>query len=303
MKYVIAALYHFTDLPDYRALKSPLLQLCEAQGLKGSILLAAEGINGTVSGTRNGIDALLAWLGRDTRFNGISIKESWDTEQPFYRMKVKLKKEIVTLGVDGVSPLARVGTYVAPEQWNALISDPEVLVIDTRNHYEVAVGRFRGALDPATGSFTEFPEYVERHLDPKKHKKIAMYCTGGIRCEKATSYMLDAGFDEVYHLQGGILKYLETIPKEESLWEGECFVFDNRVTVDHRLAPGSYDQCHGCRNPISEEDKRSPQYLKGVSCPHCHDRLSPEQKAAFSERQRQVELAKARGTSHIGVKR
>ncbi len=302
MNIVIAALYHFTALDDYRALKSPLLQLCESQGIKGSLLLAAEGINGTVSGNRNGIDALIEWFARDARFDGISLKEAYADEQPFYRMKVKLKKEIVTMGVPGVSPVRQVGTYVSPEKWNDIISDPEVLLIDTRNEYEVAVGKFANAVDPHTETFREFPDYVKQNIDSKKIKKVAMYCTGGIRCEKASSYMLSEGFDEVYHLQGGILKYLETVPQEQSLWQGECFVFDNRVTVNHALEPGSYSQCYGCRRPISEQEMQSPYYVKGVSCPHCYRQLSEEQKARFHERQRQIELARARGETHIGDK-
>lgn len=301
MNTVIVAFYHFTALDDYRELKTPLLQLCESQGIKGSILLASEGINGTVSGSRNGIDALIDWFGRDSRLDGISIKESYDEEQPFYRMKVKLKKEIVTMGVPGVSPVKQVGTYVSGEQWNALISDPEVLLIDTRNDYEVAVGKFANAVDPRTQTFRQFPDYVKNNIDKTQHKKVAMYCTGGIRCEKASSYMLSEGFEEVYHLEGGILKYLETVPKERSLWQGECFVFDNRVTVDHELQAGSYDQCYGCRRPISEQDKHSPHYVKGISCPHCYDTLSEEQKARFEERQRQIELARERGDVHLGV--
>jgi len=302
MNTVIAAFYHFTALDDYRELKSLLLQMCQSQGLKGSILLAAEGINGTVSGSRNGIDALIAWFDCDSRLDGISIKESIGAEQPFYRMKVKLKKEIVTMGVPGVSPVKKVGTYVTPENWNDIISDPEVLVIDTRNDYEVAVGKFTNAVDPHTETFRQFPAYIKENVDNKKHKKVAMYCTGGIRCEKASSYMLSAGFDEVYHLQGGILKYLETIPQEQSLWQGECFVFDNRVTVNHELKAGSYKQCYGCRHPISEQDMQSSHYVKGVSCPYCYSELSDEQKMRFQERQRQIEFAKARGKTHIGDK-
>ncbi|MBL1294090.1 MAG: rhodanese-related sulfurtransferase [Thiotrichales bacterium] len=303
MNIVIAAFYHFTALKDYRELKSPLLQLCNAQGLKGSILLASEGINGTVSGTRNAIDALITWFGRDQRFNGISIKESMDSEQPFYRMKVKLKKEIVTMGVPGVSPVKQVGTYVKPEQWNDLINDPEVLLIDTRNDYEVAVGKFINAVDPHTDTFRQFPKYVKENVDKDKYKKIAMYCTGGIRCEKASSYMLSKGFDEVYHLEGGILKYLETVSEDKSLWQGECFVFDNRVTVNQALEAGSYDQCYGCRRPISEQDMQSPHYVKGISCPYCYNTLSDEQRSRFAERQRQIEFAKQRGENHIGDKK
>ena len=219
---------------------------------------------------------------------------------PFYRTKVKLKKEIVTMGQDGIDPARVVGTYVEPKDWNALIADPDVTLVDTRNDYEVAIGSFEGAIDPSTTSFREFPDYVHRELDPKKNKKVAMFCTGGIRCEKSTAYLKEQGFDEVYHLKGGILKYLEEVPEDESMWQGECFVFDNRVAVNHQLEKGSYDQCHACRRPITEDDKRSPLYQKGVSCPHCHGQSSERQLARFAERERQMTLSKGRGEEHIG---
>ena len=257
---VVAALYKFVSLPDYVALREPLLQTMLDNGVKGTLLLAEEGINGTVSGSRAGIDGLLAWLRRDGRFADIDHKESFTAEQPFYRTKVKLKKEIVTLGVAGVDPNQRVGTYVEPGDWNALIADPEVLLIDTRNDYEVAIGTFEGAIDPKTTSFREFPDYIKAHFDPSRHKKVAMFCTGGIRCEKASSYMLGEGFEEVFHLKGGILKYLEEVPQEETRWRGACFVFDNRVTVRHDLSEGDYEQCHACRTPISVEDRESPHF-------------------------------------------
>lgn len=298
---VVAALYKFVALPDYQAISGPLKDRCEALGLKGTLLMAHEGINGTVAGGREAIDALLAYLREDERLADLEHKESPSDEQPFYRMKVKLKKEIVTMGVEDIDPLRSVGTYVAPGDWNDLISDPEVLVIDTRNHYEYAIGSFERALDPQTETFREFPQYVEDNLDPGRYKKVAMFCTGGIRCEKATAYMKEQGFEEVYHLQGGILKYLEEVPAEQSLWRGECFVFDNRVAVDHALQPGSYDQCHGCRHPITEEDKRSEKYMKGVSCPLCYDRLTDDQKARFAERQKQIELARQRNEVHLGA--
>ncbi|MEC9481805.1 MAG: rhodanese-related sulfurtransferase, partial [Halomonas sp.] len=225
---VVAALYKFVALPDYQALREPLLSTLKAHDIRGTLLLAEEGINGTVSGTRESIDALLAWLREDTRFAELDHKESCCDAHPFYRTKVKLKREIVTLGVSGVDPNQRVGTYVEPQDWNAIISDPEVLVIDTRNDYEVEIGSFEGAVDPRTQSFREFPDYVKQHYDPARHKKVAMFCTGGIRCEKASSYMLHEGFEEVYHLKGGILNYLEKVPESASLWRGECFVFDNR---------------------------------------------------------------------------
>ncbi|MYM62773.1 rhodanese-related sulfurtransferase [Pseudomaricurvus sp. HS19] len=299
--YVIAALYKFVALPDYQQLREPLLQECLDAGIKGTLLLAAEGINGTVAGTREGIDRLLAWLRADERLVDLSHKESFDTTLPFYRMKVKLKKEIVTMGVEGIDPRRVVGTYVAPKDWNALISDPEVVVIDTRNDYEYELGSFRGALNPNTASFREFPDYVTRELDPARHKKVAMFCTGGIRCEKSTAYLKEQGFDEVYHLHGGILQYLEDVPASDSLWDGECYVFDNRVSVGHDLQPGSYDLCHGCREPISEADKASELYIEGVACPRCHHRQTPEQRQRFAERQKQVTLAKQRNQDHIGA--
>ena len=299
---VVAALYKFAKLPDYRALRERVLACCEAHGLKGTLLLAQEGINGTVAGNRAGIDALVAWLRADARLATLEHKESLAEEMPFYRMKVRLKKEIVTLGVPGIDPNESVGNYVAPEDWNALLADPEVLLLDTRNDYEYDIGSFRGAIDPKTATFRDFPAYVKQNLDPAKHKKVAMFCTGGIRCEKASAFMLAQGFENVYHLQGGILKYLEKIPAEQSLWEGECFVFDQRVAVGHGLALGQHDQCRSCRHPISPEDKTSPKYQAGVSCPRCHDTLSEEKRARAMERQRQVALAQQRGKQHIGIR-
>ena len=298
---VIAALYKFAKLPDYRELQNGLLDFCIAQGLNGTILLAAEGINGTVAGTPAGIDALINFLGADARLTGIEHKESYSDEMPFDRMKVRLKKEIVTLGVPGVDPNEKVGTYVDAKDWNALISDPEVVLIDTRNGYEYDIGTFRGAVDPHTTTFREFPAYISKNLDPAKHKKIAMFCTGGIRCEKATSFMLEQGFKEVYHLQGGILKYLENIPAEKSMWEGECFVFDQRISVGQGLKVGTHDQCYACRHPVSQDDKALPSYQAGISCPHCFDILPEKTRARAVERQKQNALALKRGDSHIGV--
>lgn len=297
--FVVAALYKFTALEDYKALQSPLKELCTANQIKGTLLLAEEGINGTVAGPREGIDKLVAFLTKDKRFEGLEYKESFAESYPFLRLKVRLKKEIVTLGVPGISPTKKVGQYVDAKDWNALINDPDVILIDTRNDYEVKIGTFKGAINPETECFTEFPEYVKKNLDPKKHKKVAMMCTGGIRCEKASSYMLSEGFEEVYHLKGGILKYLETIPEAESTWEGECYVFDQRVAVKHKLALGSYDQCHGCRMPISEMDKKSPYYEAGVSCPQCYDQPLEKKKRAM-ERHKQVQLAQARNQAHLG---
>jgi UPF0176 protein len=298
---VVAALYKFVSLDDFPELREPLLDTCLAAGVCGTLLLAREGINGTIAGPRQGIDRVLGWLRADPRMADLEHKESVDDHMPFYRMKVKLKNEIVTLGIPGIDPSRTVGTYVKPAQWNELISDPEVVLIDTRNQYEYGIGTFRGAVDPGTTSFREFPEYVRTHLDPRKQKKVAMFCTGGIRCEKASAFMLQEGFEEVYHLRGGILKYLEEVPQEDSLWQGECFVFDNRVAVNHRLEKGRYDQCFGCRHPITGQDKLSDKYQQGVCCPRCFDLLTPDQASRFAERQKQIELANARGEVHVGA--
>ncbi|MBE0364032.1 UPF0176 protein [Pseudoalteromonas ulvae UL12] len=298
--FVVCALYKFVTLPNFESLRQPLLNVMEQNEVRGTLLIAAEGINGTVSAKRAGIDALLAWLDKQPNLDNIVSKESYDDECPFYRTKVKLKKEIVTMGVDGVDPLKVVGSYVKPKDWNALISDPDVILIDTRNDYEIEIGTFQHAVDPNTKTFREFPKWAEENLDPAKHKKVAMFCTGGIRCEKSTAYMKEQGFEEVYHLEGGILKYLEEVPKEETMWQGECFVFDNRVAVDHDLQKGSYDQCHACRMPITEDEKLKPEYMEGVSCHHCHNEVTDEQRARFAERQKQIELAQARGEGHIG---
>jgi len=297
---VVAALYHFITLDNYRELRQPLLDVMLDNNVKGTLLLASEGINGTVAGTQKSIDNLLHWLKADERLKDIRHKVSFDSEMPFYRTRVKLKKEIVTMGVEGIDPNRVIGTYVKPENWNALISDPEVTLIDTRNAYETAIGTFKNAVDPATETFREFPGYVKNKMDPQKHKKVAMFCTGGIRCEKSTAYLKEQGFEEVYHLEGGILKYLETVPEEESMWQGECFVFDNRVSVNHALEKGRYDMCHGCRLPITEEDKSSEKYVQGVSCPHCFDDLTDEQRQRFMEREKQMQLARTRGEEHIG---
>ncbi|MFT5321683.1 MAG: UPF0176 protein [Pseudohongiellaceae bacterium] len=297
---VVCALYHFVSLDDFAELRQPLLEMMQVNNVKGTILLASEGINGTIAGNSEGIDSVLAWLRNDTRLKGLDHKISFDDEIPFYRAKVKLKKEIVTMGVEGIDPNRKVGTHIKPEQWNALISDPDVLLIDTRNKYEVEIGTFERAVNPETESFREFPVYVQENLDPAKHKKIAMFCTGGIRCEKSTAYLKEKGFDEVYHLEGGILKYLEQVPESESLWKGECFVFDNRVAVNHQLEKGDYDQCHACRLPITEEDKLNARYEKGVSCPYCFENKTAEQKQRFREREKQMSLASTRGESHLG---
>lgn len=299
-KVVVCALYKFVSLPHFESIRAPLLAMMEQAEIKGTLLLASEGINGTVAGNQEAIEALLAWLNNQNGLDNIVYKLSFDDEMPFYRTKVKLKNEIVTMGVEGIDPLKVVGTYVKPKDWNALISDPDVILVDTRNDYEVQIGTFKNAINPVTETFREFPEYVKQNLDPVKHKKVAMFCTGGIRCEKSTAYLKEQGFEEVYHLEGGILKYLEEVKQEESLWEGECFVFDNRVAVNHELKKGQYDQCNACRMPITEAEKRSPAYVQGVSCSHCVDKISDEQRKRFVERERQVNLAKARNEAHIG---
>ncbi len=286
---VVSTFYLFADLADYRMLRGPLLGCCLEEGLKGTILLAEEGINGTVAGTRQGMDRLYAHLRTDARLAHLAPRESPAPAMPFKRMKVRLRNTLIAIGAPDVDPRRQVGTYVDPEQWNALISDPEVRVIDTRNDFEVEIGTFEGAEDPGTASFSQFPNYVRQRLDPARDRKVAMFCTGGIRCEKATAYLLQQGFEEVYHLKGGILHYLERIPAEESLWRGDCFVFDERVSVVHGLAPGDYDWCKGCGRPVDEDGRRSPAFEEGVSCPACHHALTEDQRAAFRERQRQYE--------------
>jgi UPF0176 protein len=298
--FVVAALYRFVTLDNSAGLREPLLAVMQAQGVRGTLLLAPEGINGTVAGSREAIDSLLAWLRKDPRMTDLEHKESHTDKMPFARAKVKLKKEIVTMGITGIDPTTTAGTYVQPEDWNALITDPDVVLIDTRNEYEVNVGTFKGAINPHTTTFREFPHYVDSHLDPKQHRKVAMFCTGGIRCEKSTAFLKEQGFNEVYHLKGGILKYLETVPEAESRWQGECFVFDERVTVDHQLQKGHYEQCHACRMPLSGEDQNSEYYVSGVSCPWCHDLTTKKQQARFSEREKQVRLARQRGEPHRG---
>ncbi len=300
MSHIVCALYKFVALPNFENLREPLLSVMNQHQVRGTLLLAHEGINGTVSGSREAIDNLLSWLNRQPGLENIDVKESISETKPFKRTKVKLKKEIVTMGVEDIDPRKVVGTYVAPKEWNELIQDPEVLLVDTRNEYEYAVGTFENAINPKTESFREFPEYVKQNLDPNKHKKVAMFCTGGIRCEKSTAYMKQQGFEEVYHLKGGILKYLEEVPKEQTTWKGECFVFDDRVTVDHDLNPGNYAQCNACRMPITEQDQASELYQQGVSCPHCYHKTSEEQKARYLEREKQIQLAKKRGEEHIG---
>ncbi len=297
--YTIAALYHFTRFDDPAAIQGPLKALCDAQGITGILLLAHEGINGTIAGTREGIDAVLAHVRALPGCADLEHKESFSDIRPFGRMKVRLKKEIVTMGQPDVDPNASVGHYVAPEDWNDLIRSPDVVVIDTRNDYEVAIGTFEGAIDPKTESFRDFPAWWEENKDRFHNKRIAMFCTGGIRCEKSTNYLIGQGVDEVYHLKGGILKYLEEVPQDESTWQGECFVFDGRVSVGHGLTVGPHELCYACRRPILPADMQRPDYERGVSCYQCIDETSDEDKARFRERQKQIALSAARGEQHL----
>jgi UPF0176 protein len=299
--YVVAALYKFAPLKDLKTLQAELKSLCEKQGICGTLLIAGEGINGTVAGNRAGIDALMRHIRALPGMDGIEYKESSADAQPFHRMKVRIKKEIVTIGLASVNPNEVRGTYLSPEEWNKIAADPDTLLIDTRNDYEVKIGTFKNALDPSTKSFSEFPGWVDQNLHNQKKRKVAMFCTGGIRCEKASSYMKQAGFDEVYHLKGGILKYLETIPADKSLWEGECFVFDQRVAVKHGLEAGSYTLCPSCRAPVSAEERADKRYVEGVCCPACAGSITQDRKARSAERHKQVLLAQKRGEKHIGA--
>jgi len=296
----IAAFYRFHAIRDPADMRERLHAICSAAKARGILLVAPEGINGTLAVASGGMADLIEHIRAEVGLVDLVPRLSFDEEMPFLRLKVRIKKEIVTIAAPEADPTQRVGTYVAPKDWNALISDPDVVVLDTRNDYEYRIGTFKGAIDPLTKSFSEFPTYVEGHLDPAKHKKIAMFCTGGIRCEKASSYMLAHGFEQVFHLQGGILNYLETVPPEESLWEGGCFVFDRRVAVGSGLEPLDLDLCYGCRTPLSAADHASPDYESGVSCPHCASLMTPQQKASARERHRQTLLAEARGETHIG---
>jgi len=298
---IIAALYKFVHLKDYRELRAPLLDFCRTHSIKGTLLLAEEGINGTVAADRAATDALLKHLRADPRLADLEHKEAIAPAIPFYRMKVKLKKEIVTLGVPDIDPTSASGIRIDPQYWNELINDPEVLLIDTRNYYEYEIGTFTNAVSPGTDAFTEFPAWVNHYLDPNWNKKIAMFCTGGIRCEKASAYLLTQGFKEVYQLQGGILKYLEEVDPDENQWQGECFVFDGRVAVNKWLQPGIHEQCYSCRMPVSPEDRQSDKYEQGVSCPRCFDSQTDERHTRLRERQRQVELAQQRNYQHIGA--
>ena len=299
--FLTAAFYRFAVLDDIEQLRPQLLAQCQAQQVKGNVLLAPEGINGTIAGPEAGVRAVLAWLRADPRLAALVHKEAWATEDPFYRMKVSLKREIVTLGVPDVHAATQAGTYVSPQDWNQLIDDPDVAVVDVRNDYEVAIGTFQGAIDPLTRSFSEFPQWVERNEALLRGKsKVAMFCTGGIRCEKSTAYLRQLGFENVYHLEGGILKYLETVAPEDSRWHGQCFVFDERVSVGHGLQPGDHQLCRSCRRPLDAADRASPLFVEGVSCAHCHGSTTEAQKSAYAERQRQMERAAARAERHVG---
>ncbi|MEY8098134.1 rhodanese-related sulfurtransferase [Falsihalocynthiibacter sp. S25ZX9] len=298
---VVAALYHFTRFTDPDALRAPILALCAEEGIKGSLLIAAEGVNGTVAGPRAGVDRLLVHLRSLPGCATLEHKESPAAEMPFGRMKVRLKKEIVTMGQPDVDPTASVGHYVAPKDWNDLITQDDVVVIDTRNDYEVAIGTFQGAIDPETKSFGEFPAWWEANKDRFHNKRVAMFCTGGIRCEKSTNYLIGQGVEDVFHLKGGILKYLEEVPAEDSTWEGECFVFDGRVSIGHGLTEGPHVLCHACRQPVLPEDTKRPEFEDGVSCHLCYETTSEDRKTRFRERQKQIALSAARGERHFGA--
>ena len=297
----VAALYRFVNLPQFESLQAPLLVECKRNDVTGTLLLANEGINGTIAGPEEGINSVINWLKSKDLISDKDVKYSHASEQPFLRMKVRLKKEIVTLGAGDLNPASNAGTYVRPEDWNDLISDPNVVVVDTRNDYEVAIGSFKGAVNPETDSFRELPQWIDQKLEAEPDTKVAMFCTGGIRCEKSTALMKAKGYKNIFHLQGGILKYLEDVPKEQSLWEGECFVFDQRVSVKHGLEEGSYDLCHACRMPISAEDMGSEKFEKGVSCPHCFDTVDDGTRRRYADRQRQIELAKKRQEQHLAA--
>ena len=301
-KYLVVTFYKFVHFFDYAAYRSKILNFCTEKEIKGTILLAEEGINATIVGTKTSLYKFLKFLKSDDRFSDLKHKESYSNQIPFHRMKVKLKKEIVTLGQPNVDPIKKSGINIEPKDWNSLIEDPDVLVVDARNEYEYQIGTFKNAIPTKITNFREFPNFVRQKLDPRKNKKIAIFCTGGIRCEKASTYMLNQGFENVYQLNGGILKYIDETEENKSLWKGECFVFDSRVSVDFNLAEGMYEQCYACRRPLTDDDIKSKLYKKGISCPHCIDEKSDNQRARFSERQRQVELAEKRNKKHIGVR-
>lgn len=299
--FIVAALYQFTRFDDPAALRAPLLDLCREAGLRGTLLLAREGINGTIAGPREGIDRALAHIRTLPGCAGIEWKESLAETMPFGRMKVRLKREIVTMGVEGIDPTAHVGTYVEPADWNALIESPDVVLIDTRNDYEVAIGTFRGAIDPGIRTFRDFPTWWQDHAAEFAGKRVAMFCTGGIRCEKSTSFLKSRGVEEVFHLKGGILKYLETAPEADSLWTGGCFVFDQRVSVSHGLKVGGHTMCHACRRPLTAEDRARPEYEDGAACHRCLGEYDDNDRARFRERHRQMRLAAQAAGDGVGA--
>lgn len=298
--FCVAALYHFARFPRFESFRAELDAVARENGIKGTLLLAAEGINGTIAGTDEGIGNILAFIRSQPEFKNLVHKESRASKMPFLRMKVRLKKEIVTMGVENIDPNKIVGTYIDPKDWNALISDPETIVVDTRNDYETAIGIFKGAIDPNIKTFREFPDWLRNNPGLHNKPKLAMYCTGGIRCEKSTALAKEMGFEEVYHLKGGILKYLEEVPAEESLWDGACFVFDERVSITHGLKEGEHTLCHACRYPLTAEEVKSPKFEEGVSCPHCYDSRTELDRDRYRQRQMQIALAKKRGEKHIG---
>ena len=297
----IATFYKFAEFPEYKEWKIKLGKWGKELKILGTMILAPEGINATISGPREGIEKFLENIRTDTRFADLNPRTAESTRSTFYRLRIITRPEIVTLGDASINPNKAVGKYVNPEEWNALIRDPDVRVIDTRNEYEVKVGTFKGAENPHTDTFREWPEYVEKELGSDKKQKIAMFCTGGIRCEKASSHLLENGFEEVYHLKGGILNYLETVPPEESDWDGECFIFDNRVSVTHGLKDGETKLCYGCRWPLSDEDLESEKYEYGISCPRCFDSLNDAKRKSLQERHKQLKLAEERNVPHIGL--
>lgn len=302
----VAALYRFAVIADCAAVRDQLARVCRAEGVRGTLLVAHEGINGTIAGSGAAIDRVINAIRAIAGCADLELKYSRAAIQPFHRMKVRIKREIVTMGQPAIDPLASAGHYVDPHDWNALIADPNTIVIDTRNDYEVAIGTFEGAIDPKTPTFRDFPAWFrsnrERLLGQGNPPKVAMFCTGGIRCEKSTAFLKAEGVDAVYHLKGGILKYLETVPAKDSLWQGECFVFDSRVAVGHGLMPGTHKLCHACRRPVTPADCTSPLYREGISCPACHNERTDEQREGYRERHRQETIAAARGTIHIGAK-
>lgn len=301
--YRVVALYCFARVPAPQALRAALDGLCREEGLRGTLLVAGEGVNGTLAGGEAGVARLVSFVEDQPGFTGMEVKYGRADAMPFHRLKVRLKREIVTMGVDALDPAREAGTHVAPAAWNALIADPATVVVDTRNTYETALGTFEGAEDPGTERFRDFPRWAEDNRERLAGRRVAMFCTGGIRCEKATAYLKSIGVGEVFHLKGGILNYLQTVPEAESLWRGECFVFDERVSVGHGLAPGAATLCRACRHPLTPAERASALYREGVSCPHCHGERSEADRARYAERQRQVEIAAGRGApAHIGTR-